>query len=370
MGYQVAFITGFPHFIAYKTVEKIVLEGEFEKIYILSKTPFIKNIKQFLNRFPLSKTVNIKILEGDPTSLDLGLSREELKECIQHISHIFHFPSRYFYGMDEKTAYKINVIGTENILDFSLNCKKLERLIFYSTAFVSGDRAGVILEDEFVKPKNFYNHYEETKFEAERLIRDFITEIPITIFRPSIVVGDSPYGESNSFRAPYYLIHLFLSSKLLVPLPKHGKMILNIVPADFIVNAIYEISKNEESKGKTFHLVDENPLSIKEIFDLWSEKKGQSKKYIEVGKLSSEIFNILFKAPILNKIFSSQKMAFDFFYSYRSYDCKNSKKFLQSKNIEFPEIGGYFDKILSLLDEVHKERSGKDFLKFDDNDSI
>ncbi len=370
MSYQVAFITGFPHFIAYKMVEKIILESEFEKIYILSKTPFIKDIKQFLNRFPLSKIVNINILEGDSTSLDLGLSRDELKESASNITHFFHFPSRYFYGMDEKTAYQINISGTKNILDYCSNCRKLERLIFYSTAFVSGDRGGVILEDEFLKPKKFYNHYEETKFEAEKTIREFIDTIPITIFRPSIVVGDSPYGESKSFKAPYYLIHLFLSSKILIPLPKQGKMILNIVPANFVVDAIYEISKTVDSIGKTFHLVDENPLSIKEIFDLWSEKKGQPKKYIKLGKISAEIFNLFFKLPLLNKIFSSQKMAFDFFYSYRSYDCRNSKKSLQSKNIKFPEISGYFDKILSLLDEVYKERSGKNFLKLDDNDSI
>ena len=98
--------------------------------------------------------------------------------------------------------------GTSNVNDFVKSLPHLKRYMYFSTAYVAGRREGVILEKELIRPEEFKNYYEETKFEAELLVKNLIGEIPLTIIRPGIVKGHSITGETNKFDGPYFFLNM------------------------------------------------------------------------------------------------------------------------------------------------------------------
>src|SRR5207302_7042452 len=98
---------------------------------------------------------------------------------------------------------RVNVEGTRAVIELAQDCRKLRRLTHFSTVFVSGDRVGVIAEDELSAGQSFRNTYEETKFEAELLVRRAMGQIPCTVLRPAFIVGDSTTGEIDRFEGPY-----------------------------------------------------------------------------------------------------------------------------------------------------------------------
>jgi len=354
---NIAFITGLPHFFTYKLLERMLDDDFFIKIYILVREEHTKKIYKYINKhLNASKGSRIRLLEGNVAAVDLGLSGKEYSMVTKETTHIYHMASRYFYGMEEKNAYKVNVRGTKNMIELSVNSKKLKRFNFYSTAFVSGNREGTIMEDNLEKPRKFNNHYEETKYEAEKLVRSFMHQIPTSIYRPSIIVGDS--GENNKidkFKGPYYLIKLFMFSNVFLPMPKNGDTPINIVPVNFVINALYYLSLNEKAINKTFHLVDPNPLTVKQIAETLSDDK--SKKYHIIGETSSVILNTVFKLPILDKLLVNQKTAFEFLYQNKTYSTINTLELLDGTGVKCPPFNTYATNLVKYLKEMKKKRT-------------
>jgi thioester reductase-like protein len=126
---------------------------------------------------------------------------------------------------------------------------------YVSTAFVSGDRPGIICEDELECGQRFENSYEKTKFESEMLVRRLYDEIPIAVFRPSIIVGDSRTGVTSSFNVLYVPLRL-IQSGLIKYLPGYASTRLDVVPVDYVCEALTAVTfGSPDIAGKTFHLV-------------------------------------------------------------------------------------------------------------------
>ena len=168
----------------------------------------------------------------------------------------------------------MNVEGTGNVLDFCRDAAGLERLNYVSTAYVAGTRTGVAYEHELNLGQGFKNHYESTKFQAEVWVRELSGRIPTTIYRPAIVVGDSRTGETQKFDGPYYVLRFIAASRERnMPLANigRGRTPFNVVPVDFIVDAMLALARLEEAVGETVHLCDPEPLSSAEMVSLLAE---------------------------------------------------------------------------------------------------
>ena len=115
----------------------------------------------------------------------------------------------------------------------------LERYIYFSTAYVVGNREGTLYETELIAPERFKNHYEETKYEAEVLVDKLKDEVPITIIRPGIVKGHSHTGETIKFDGPYFIMNFLERLKFFPLIPRLGKgeSYVNLVPIDYIIQA-------------------------------------------------------------------------------------------------------------------------------------
>ena len=117
--------------------------------------------------------------------MDLGLAGAEYRDLVAEITTIVHCAAAYYLGVPREMAMRVNVEGTRNVLELAGACARLERLCHFSTAFVSGDRKGVIMEDELDARQRFRHAYEETKFRAELLVREAAHRLPVVVMRPA-----------------------------------------------------------------------------------------------------------------------------------------------------------------------------------------
>ncbi len=104
--------------------------------------------------------------------------------------------------------------GWRTSSSFARSARRLARLVHVSTAYVAGGRKGTVSEDDLTDAFGFGSPYEQTKYEAECLVRDAASELPVTVVRPSMIVGDSRTGDIKTFNTFYTPLRLFLSGKL------------------------------------------------------------------------------------------------------------------------------------------------------------
>jgi thioester reductase-like protein len=171
-------------------------------------------------------------------------------------------------------AGRTNLSGTKHVVDFARAVRKAGNpvhLHHISTAYVSGTRTGTMREDELESGQEFFNYYEWSKFEAERVVRAAGRELPVTIYRPGIIVGDSHTGRTDRFHGIYQIlrgIHLGLIDWL----PCRQDFQLDITPVDYVSDAIVRLSQLNDSANKTFHLTagPGNTLSLGELVDIYA----------------------------------------------------------------------------------------------------
>jgi thioester reductase-like protein len=218
----------------------------------------------------------IVITLGDITLPGLGFSPETTAE----VTEVYHLAAVYDLSVSRELAMKVNVEGTRNTLDFAQKCPRLERFHYVSTCYVSGRYAGVFTESDLVKGQAFNNFYEETKYLAEVDVQQRMKSgLPATIYRPGIVVGDSRTGATQKFDGPYYVIRWLLkqpAALAFLPVPGNPKAtVVNIVPRDFVIDAMVHLSGLPQSEGKVYQLADPNAINVDEILRVVQKATGR-----------------------------------------------------------------------------------------------
>jgi thioester reductase-like protein len=206
---------------------------------------------------------------GDVAEPGLGLADAGLAD---RIAHVFHAAAATRFDLSLADARAINVEGTRRVLDFARRAQRagsLVRMHYVSTAYIAGDRAGVLDESAADAPGPFRNPYEQSKWEAEQLIREASGELPATCYRPSIVVGDSRTGATPHFRVLYDPMKWIIYGKTDL-LPCHPEIKVDIVPVDYACCAIAALARDPRTEGRVLHVSSgpEAASSIREILDL------------------------------------------------------------------------------------------------------
>ena len=184
---------------------------------------------------------------------------------------------------------------------------RLARLIYFSTAYVSGTRTGRVLEDELEQAKSWKNYYELTKWDAEVAVRERWRRIPTVIIRPGVVVGDSHTGEINKYDGPYFVI------RALVVLEQKGWVRWSryfwyggrntrfcMVPVDFICDATEYLARRPDAAGKAYHVLPNPAVTIGEMgaamFQAFGVRPPPYSAPPWLGKLSFKLFPGLSRA--------------------------------------------------------------------------
>lgn len=279
------FLTGSTGFIGSQVVRCLLKQTDL-KINVLvraeSQEQAVLRLKRSWWEQPeLCKEIGnrINVLMGDLTKSLFGLDLDSYKHLIQSTSYIIHCAANTTPNLSIDELRQINVNGTANIVAFAKEVHSdhgLSRLSYVSTAYVAGKRNGAIHENELTDSYGFSSIYEKTKFEGEQLVDAAKRELPASIFRPSLVVGDSETGAVKTFNTIYYLLKQYLTGHLRV-IPSSSEFSVNIVPVDYVVNSIVNLTLNKEASGFTFHLTSpiEKTPTAKELVSftrLWAKK--------------------------------------------------------------------------------------------------
>ncbi|MDQ3818959.1 MAG: SDR family oxidoreductase, partial [Acidobacteriota bacterium] len=251
---ETIFLTGFPGFIAGRLVKRLAKEGA--RFLLLVQPAFAGRAREEVKRIAAetdSTPDRFRLVEGDITEEDLGMSPFELERARAEATILFHLAAIYDLAVRREPAMRVNVEGTRNVNQFALTLPNLRRYHYVSTCYVAGLRTGLILETELRHAAGFRNFYEETKYLAELEVEAMKSRLPVTIHRPSVVCGDSRTGETAKYDGIYYLIQYLRKQPTLLSLVNIGnhKVTLNLVPVDFVVEAMSALAVDERALGAT-----------------------------------------------------------------------------------------------------------------------
>ena len=353
---RTALVTGFPtSFLATRVVRKILEQEPRTRVTWVVQTKFEERARQLVSELPSAARARVRLLEGDVAAMDLGLSGKELLELAREVTVIHHCAAATYLGVTAETAQRINVDGAREVLELASEAKKLERLVHWSTALVSGARRGYVREDELAAPGGFRNVVEETRFRAEQLVRESMPRVPATILRPSILVGDSVTGEIDRFEGPYLLVLLMLNAPidLRVPLPGRGDVPLNLVPVDYVVDAGWTITRDPRSLGKTYHLVDPQPQTARRVFELIAQAAGRPSPR---GFLPTNLATALLRTPGLERFAHVPRAFLEQLATEVVYDDREARALLDPASIRCPRFDSYVDVMVEYVRQQQARR--------------
>ena len=343
---ETVFITGFPGFIAGRLVERLAAEGA--RLLLLVQPAFIERARQDITRIVNDARVsanNFRILPGDITAENLGMSVRELETARHETTTIFHLAALYDLAVAREPGLKINVSGTRHVNSFARGLAHLRRYHYVSTCYVAGRRKGVILETELRHEAGFRNYYEESKHLAELEVEALKIELPVTIHRPAVVCGDSRTGETAKYDGIYYLIHYLLRMPRFVSWLNIGnrKVSLNLVPVDFVIEAMTALAQDERSVGKTLQLADPQPLTTHELFNQIAGEINQRGSRIT---LPAPLVQFSLSLPPSPAITGLPHHAVPYFFLKQTYDTTQSKELLGAHGIHCAPCSSYVGAIV------------------------
>lgn len=345
------FITGFPGFIASRLVERLAkTETQF---FLLVQPQFVESAMEEVEDIAEAASVpleNFVIVEGDITEPNLGIANEDLGTIRAETTDVFHLAAAYDLAVDKDIAYRVNLKGTENINDLVRSIKSLRRYNYISTCYVAGKREGRILETELTHDAGFKNHYEETKYLAELSVEELKSSLPVTIYRPSVVVGDSISGETAKYDGIYYLINYLRKAPIVLRIFNVGndKVRLNLVPVDFVVESIATLSRDDSAVGKTVAIADPDPLTTAQIFDVLAKEMTGRKSEITPPTSIAEWFLNTRISPAVTGL---PHHGVPYFFISQMYDTSIADELLKKHGIECPRFEKYAGNLLDFVDE-------------------
>ncbi len=291
---------------------------------------------------------------GDVGLDHCGLDRDTIEQLVKTTTHIIHGAAtiRFDHPIDE--ARTINCGGTRRMIALAHMCMEkgnLQRFAYIGSSSVSGQRGGVILEEELEMGQKFFNTYEQSKNESERLVRDQLARIPWVVFRPSIIIGDSRSGKTSSFNVIYIPLRL-LQKGLLTYVPGASDTKLDLVPIDWVDDAMVYLLQQPESVGKVFHITagpkraatlgetvlralqyfdEHTPLSHPRTMEFISREEFERRRAVMRGREEAMMSQLDTLLPYVS--------------IDRLFDSRNADTLLAKSNITFPRFADYADRI-------------------------
>lgn len=295
----------------------------------------------------------LHLIEGDITATDLGIRAEA---DLGNVREVWHLAAVYDLAVAKDTARRVNVDGTANVLRFCTSRRSKPRLHYVSTCYVSGSHEGIFGEDDLDEGQVFRNHYESTKWEAEMAVHLAMADgLQATIYRPGIVVGDSTTGVTQKYDGPYFLAAFLLRQLGVAVVPAVGdpdKVRVSLVPRDFVVDAMDELSVLDASAGRTYALTDPDPPTVRELVDAFADHLG--KRVVWVRLPLGVTRGLLATVPGLEWLMGFPAESVDYFASPTTYSTTNTRSDLEGSAVVCPPFAEYAGTLLEFM-RAHPE---------------
>jgi nucleoside-diphosphate-sugar epimerase len=343
------FVTGYPGFIARRLVAHVAEAAPGARIYALAHPRLAVEARR-----AAEGVRGVTVFTGDVGDMHLGMEGEAWRTLVDEVTDIFHLAALGEAGADAQQLERVNVLGTRHALELAHQCGHLRRFTHFSTAYVSGDRAGVIAEDELEMGQAFRNAYEETKFRAEQWVRRAAARgLPVTVVRPSSVVGPGQGSEAHAFRGEYHRALLAVTSPLASgdPLPGEGVAPFHVVPLEYVVRAAFALSRDGRAAGRTLHLVDPAPASARRVHEQVARLSGRP---LPRFPFSLPARTDLSRLPLLEWLPGASRSARGQVNRLAFYRCSEALELLSGTGIQCPPLERYLEVLVESVREHHR----------------
>jgi NAD(P)-dependent dehydrogenase (short-subunit alcohol dehydrogenase family) len=295
-------------------------------------------------------------VEGDLAKAKLGLTAAQVKALAGKVNHFFHLAAIYDLSADAESQRVANIEGTRHAIELAT---ALQAGCFHHTSSiaVAGLYSGTFREDMFAEAEGLdKDPYFRTKHDSEALVRKSC-KIPYRIYRPAFVVGHSKTGEIDKIDGPYYLFTLIKKIRQALPqwMPtlgiEGGRM--NLVPVDYVADAMDHIAHKRGLDGHVFHLVDPKPLRIGEVMNTFcrAAHAPQMTMRLDARMLAvvpAPVRGALFNLPpvkrftnlMLKDLGIPRQIVANINYPTR-FDSRETERALKGTSISVPELESY-----------------------------
>ncbi|HEU4732352.1 MAG TPA: SDR family oxidoreductase [Kofleriaceae bacterium] len=306
---RTAFVTGATGAVGINLLHELVETREFERIYCLVRRRATQSGQSRLedharaHGFELSPAV--VAVHGDVRQPRLGLCGDDDARLVREVTHVFHAAADVRFNQALAAIRRVNVDGTRAVLDLCTRARAANpafcHLVYIGTAYVAEQRARVAQEQALAPREVFRNSYEQSKFEAEQLVRARRDAVPSIIFRPSIIWSLDGDGRMPAKSAVYPALKMYMRWPL-PAIPVH-RTTLDIVPADFVARAIARLGMQPEHVGRCFHLAAgaEGDLPLRRFYGLLDEALREVGLHKRIRKLPPWAWKLYF--PLLRLTF-------------------------------------------------------------------
>lgn len=347
------FVTGATGFIGKRLVKKL-LARRGSTVHFLVREESRDKVASLLAAWGVSEA-RAKPVYGDLGKPMLGVAKAAIKELTGRIDHFFHLAAVYDLKADADSQIVANIEGTRNAVALA-NAIKAGIFQHCSSIAAAGLYEGVFREDMFDEAENLDHPYFATKHDSEKIVRQEVKGA-WRVYRPALVVGDSKTGEMDKIDGPYYFFKLIQRLRGMLPpwMPAVGIEggRINIVPVDFVVDAMDHIAHAKDQDGKAFHLVDPTPYRVGDVLNTFAKAAHAPQMSLRVNAAllgfipNSVKKGLLALTPvrrIKNAVMKDLGLPDDMlqFVNYPTrFDCRETTALLKGTGIECPRLEDY-----------------------------
>ncbi len=347
-------MTGFPGFLGSALLPRLLGRREGASAVCLVQPQYLDTAGSRLAAMEAAHphvAGRVRLVAGDITAAGLGVGTRDAG-ALDDVTEVWHLAAVYDLAVPEPVARRVNVDGTARVLDLCRTLPGLTRLQYVSTCYVSGRYDGTFSEDALDEGQEFRNHYESTKFDAEMLVRKAMADgVPATIYRPGIVVGDSRTGQTQKYDGPYFLATFLRRQPLPVAVvPAVGaadSVKVCVVPRDFVVEAMDELSVLDRSLGRTYALTDPNPPTARQVVETFARHLG--KRVVWVPLPLGLTRTVVATVPGLERLLGLPAEALEYFASPTTYSTAHTVADLDGTGLRCPPFGSYAGRLLDFM---------------------
>ncbi|TMK95685.1 MAG: NAD-dependent epimerase/dehydratase family protein [Actinobacteria bacterium] len=295
----------------------------------------------------------VRAVRGDITREGLGLRDRRRDELAERVAEIVHVAASVEFDLGLERAREVNVEGTRRVLEFAELCQRragLRRLSYVSTAYVAGDHSGCFAEEDLEVGQRFRNAYERSKFEAEQLVAGRRERLPITVLRPSIIVGESDTGWTASFNVLYWPLRAFARGTYLA-LPARREAPVDVVPVDFVADAIFLLSQLQDAEGMTYHLsASPATSSVGEVVELARSRFARPAPRLIAPWAYRRVLHPMLvhssRDARRRRALERSRLYFPYFAVNVTYDNRRCREILAPAGIHPKPLRDYFDRLV------------------------
>ena len=291
-------------------------------------------------------------IAGDICRPGVGLEPGTRRQLAERVDDVVHGAATVSFSLPLSQAREVNVEGTRRLLEFAQECRAeggLRCFSYISTAYVAGDHPGSFCEEQLNVGQGFRNAYERSKFEAESLVARASPVLPVQIFRPSIIVGERESGWTASFNVLYPPLKAFQAGAYPM-LPARGSTPVDVVPVDFVADAVCELGGEPAESGEVHHLVaGERATTVERLAELASAYFRRRRPRLVHPGLYRRLLH-----PLLLRTTRGRRRAalvrtealFPYFAMKVRFDNRRTRARLRRAGLEAPSVDGYLDRLL------------------------